>query len=433
VDAGRFSVADIRRLETWLYDKRAAKLRHHNLASGVRQKVVDSEHQAMLDQKASTLEVAKPKQPWWMAVICQHRCDFANACISKDWDREQGDYPPEVFVMILAVQQPGSVAFLKGSLNNEARLALHATESGAQPDFMSRWAYYECEVGLTDASDIDIGEDDDFFVLPSLWHAGQGVTTGARPLPFDEFCRCMGRGSSTRASGGGDRKRTPVVPKHVFARLLEMYPWLSESDIAAAQERAHHRDRSDCGGAGGRHHAPRLLAAADLEEEAFEAIRDWKFLDEDVSVNFYTHVAGGVWTKTFKDVVADRVDAKSRAHVRDFCERFGWPKLKVFHMSAHSEAGAHALAREWCRKGNHYFSAWIDSVGIETFETADSCPYVESLEFLDWAVGVEVVSKTWDKISELKAARPVLQNARLCIIFDLLQQFVRMLCIQVIR
>ena len=184
---------------------------------------------------------------------------------------------------------------------------------------------------------------------------------------------------------------------------------MSDADITAAKERAD-RDKGEGG-----HPAPhRIMKPEDYEEKAFPALREeldekreeWKFDDEDVSINFYTHLAGGNWTKKFKDVVSDAVHAKARAHCRAFCDRFHWPKTKVFHFSAHGEIGANTLAREWCMKGNHYFTAWMKSVGLERFRNPEDHPYADSMEFLDWAVDVDVASHTWAKVMELRNFRP---------------------------
>ena len=70
--------------------------------------------------------------------------------------------------------------------------------------------------------------------------------------------------------------------------------------------------------------------------------------------------------------------------------------------------GANILAREWCRKGHFYFSAWINSIGLEKSSDPAAHVYVESMEFLGWALEVDVSSKTWGKVMELRNARPVL-------------------------
>jgi hypothetical protein len=64
------------------------------------------------------------------------------------------------------------------------------------------------------------------------------------------------------------------------------------------------------------------------------------------------------------------------------------------------------LARELCMKGNHYFRAWINSVGAEHFRNPEAHPYADSMEFLDWAAPVDTGSQTWAKVMELRNFRP---------------------------
>lgn len=201
------------------------------------------------------------------------------------------------------------------------------------------------------------------------------------------------------------------MPASAAERLRQEFPWLTDEDIKVAQEKA--RAQREAGGTK-QPHAGMCLDAADYEDDAFDEVmtaleerrEEWRFEDDDVGVNFYTFVAGGAWTQKFKGVVADSVSAKCRAHVRKFCDRFHWPKMKVFHFSAHGELGSTMLAREWCRKGHHYFEAWLDSGGLETFARPEDHPFVDSEEFLDLAVGVDTECQTWGKLMELRQCVP---------------------------
>ena len=68
----------------------------------------------------------------------------------------------------------------------------------------------------------------------------------------------------------------------------------------------------------------------------------------------------------------------------------------------YDELGANMLAREWARKGNHFFQAWIDSVGAERFEDENAHPYEFSPEFLEWSADVDIDSPAFARISELR-------------------------------
>ncbi len=140
---------------------------------------IGAAEQLHLDTLGGKLEVRKDVQPWWMPLIALHRDHFYRTCIAKEWDQQQASHPPEVFVVILAVQQPLSVYFLKGCLRPPDFPATEELEAGSL-DLMSVWAHYSCDLHFYDARDIGVGEDDLMFVLPALWHVPGGVATSAR-------------------------------------------------------------------------------------------------------------------------------------------------------------------------------------------------------------------------------------------------------------
>ncbi len=194
--------------------------------------------------------------------------------------------------------------------------------------------------------------------------------------------------------------------------MLEEFPWLTEDDVKSAKERAARDDEE----AGAHVVIPRLLKPEDYEEKAFLDIRgqlvkkreEWSVDDDEYSANFYVLLAGGAWTKKFKDVVSDSAHAKARAHAHDFCKMFNWPKTKGFHFTAHGELGSNLLAREWCRRGHHYFKVWCDSGGAEDFAEPGLYPHTETLDFHDWVVDVDAGSHTFAKVQELTSYVPKL-------------------------
>ena len=81
------------------------------------------------------------------------------------------------------------------------------------------------------------------------------------------------------------------------------------------------------------------------------------------------------------------------------------------HFAAHGELALNILAREWCRRGNHFFTAWLGPGGLETLRGPEQHPYIGSLEFLEWAVEVDIASATFAKLQEVRRSRPVLTPA----------------------
>jgi hypothetical protein len=414
IEASRFRSADVVRCASLWHDVKGG---HSDLIDLGRQLPVavapDQQQRSILEGMAQDLAKPKKAMPWWVPMVCEHRDLFSSMGIlfRKIVDGEGPTFSVEIFIITLAVQLPVALTMLQGTLH---LTDLPAMEDGGAEEvfdpmlFVAR--YDVSDLRYVDAADISADDDAEILVLPNLAHKPGEVVTMAQPIPFDEFCRYLPR-KPARAPSSGSSSRVKAVPVGVAERMREFFPWLTDDDIKAAHEKAQRKleDLDAKGGHDGRH-----LAPEDLEEEAFAKVMgelerqrgEWNFEDDEVAANFYTLVAGGNWTKKFKGVAADSVSARCRAHVKVFCDRFHWPKMKVFHFSAHGELGANTLAREWCRKGHHYFSLWVTSVGAERFANPGELVYPQSLEFLDWAVGVDVNCQSFAKIVELGECYP---------------------------
>jgi hypothetical protein len=61
---------------------------------------------------------------------------------------------------------------------------------------------------------------------------------------------------------------------------------------------------------------------ADLQADLELKRAEWDWEDDDVTINFYTWVNGGVWTKKCVGKVVDSVSGKARSHTHIFCEMF---------------------------------------------------------------------------------------------------------------
>lgn len=413
IDANRFSPPEVERFSQWWQELRSPTEKQVARVAALVDEPVsvpDPDEQSVLEKKADELEGAKVALPWWARVVVEHREHFARVAVGVA--AADGMYPDTVFVVVLAVQQPKGLHMVRGHIRLPELPALEASPADLDP--MLLWAKYEFDCEYCDAVDIRVGDDDvNLVVLPSLIYVPGGVSTNAAPIPFELFCAHLD-GRTVKPVNSNNPRKPKVCPPAVADRLRELYPWLTDDDIQRARDRApvsRSNDTSEPHSA----RASQRLGEEDVEEAIFEQVRtaleekrlEWDFQDENVTVNFYVHLAGGAWTKRFKGVESDSAVAKPRAHVKDFCNRFQWPKHKVFHFSAHGERGANMLAREWCRKGHHYFEVWIGSGGLETFQNPADHEYIPDLEFLDWVVEVDTESPTWAKITELSNQVPV--------------------------
>lgn len=359
----------------------------------------------ILDAKGEDLEVARLRLPWWAAPIVLQRGEWMGCAVAKEWDRSMGSFPPEIFVVALAVQQPTGLHLLRCSLKPQEWLEMSAA-APTKVDPWLLWARYDSELDFRDAVDVDFAEDELLFVLPAVLHGPGGVFVRAEPVAFDEFCKAIAPPPEKQRAATSSRRTRATVLVGLLEKLREEFPWLTEEDVRQAKEKVANK-LSDSAESGG--HPGQIVGEADYEEQAYDKVmaaleekrQEWAFEDDDATTNFYVLQAGGVWMRKFKGVESDAAHAKGRAHTHAFCKRFSWPRLKVFTFRSYGERACNLMAREWCRKGHFLFEAWVQSVGAETFldREAEALAFTESEEFLDWAV--------WSKITELREAWPM--------------------------
>jgi hypothetical protein len=276
----------------------------------------------------------------------------------------------------------------------------HATYDTHNLEFMS---------GL----DVGFASDDDIYVIPNVVHSNGVIVAARTPLRFEDFA--IGMLATHRVASGEPKRQRLVLPASAIAKLRELYPWLTDTDISEA-----HMPASSSGGAGGGTREPQHLTDEDFEEalltdvlEILDAKREkWHFEEEGVTEYFYIHRRQGIWTRKFKGVDSDCLMCKGRSLTTNFCNRFGWPKTKTYTYKTYGQAECYVLGKELCRKGSYYFRVWVDSGEDEQFADEASLDYVPSDEFRSWVktVPVDACKHSLSAlVSELLALRPIIQ------------------------
>ena len=70
--------------------------------------------------------------------------------------------------------------------------------------------------------------------------------------------------------------------------------------------------------------------------------------------------------------------------------------------------GANKLAREWSRVGNYYCCIWVAlDCKAEYAFSHDDIDAVQSLEFIDWCLELDMESAAYEKSKEVREWRPV--------------------------
>ena len=368
--------------------------------------VVDPKLAKLLDDMASKLDIPCKPLPWFASMVVDNREQFVCTALCRQWGETVSCYPPEICVIVLSLQQPVEIRTIKGTLQLPTLPAFEDFRAGEFIEHTLLRPTYNLDEHSRDIREFGFQDDDELWVIQNLIYNGRQVTTCAPLVPLDEFS--FGMTVRVRGSGGGTR-RSKVVTLAVLEKLRERFPWLTEEDIKAAAGAA----KPD----GVDPHRKELRVNPDdiieevakrIEADIRERRKEWEFVDEDVTTNFYVHIAGGVWTDTFCGESTNEAVYKARGHVLStFNTLYDWPRSKGFRFRLYGVDGANFLAREWCRKSHYFFNLWLDTERADCFDVG-VFDYVEHEEFLDWAVGIDISSPTWARISEVRAAFPTL-------------------------
>ena len=128
--------------------------------------------------------------------------------------------------------------------------------------------------------------------------------------------------------------------------------------------------------------------------------------DDDPQEYYKVTVPGGRWTKEHTGEVADYVLAKARGGLADeWAQAVGFPRSRRLSMNRYTREGARWLAKELARRGNFFCTQYYQGVvanGVFVHIEATNAMYVESIEYLDWALPLDTEGPGFSAVFEIR-------------------------------
>ena len=208
--------------------------------------------------------------------------------------------------------------------------------------------------------------------------------------------------------------------------MIALFPWAARfrsegSDLTARTDRPARPGRS-----GGSRAAPYPAVSArpavpelpvlplaprppEVVLAAVRAVRDeWDWQPPEIT-HFYVFQRGGEWTEAHIGVASDAVRALPRGPIaRPWCQAYGWPENPTWSKREHTVRGANEMAREMCRRAQHFFNIYLNADDDEfEYTAADLASYPGNLEFVTWASEIDLHSRTWTRIQDILRTFPV--------------------------
>ena len=337
------------------------------------------------------------------------------------------DYPGFIHIVTLICQNPPYIVLCEAERYVPDHVFLLGFRPGQRTDAYTSPMYTLGK--FVDA--LDVGYDyqsAEINVFPGFFF-GNGVVWSARaPVAFERFITLLP--DSVSESKPREPRRTRLS-RIVVAALRELYPWLTDEDLdigflrwPSARPRASDgpRDRvvvdplDDLDSAASEGEMPEEPSAAEVVvaipvvadiAEALGLIRsDDEMFNADLAGHFVRNPIKGESTMKLAGVVADRVGCFAKVHTRAFRGMYDCPNEKTFSFKKYDgvEAANH-LAGEWCRKCEwfygHHLADHVPGAAPLDFNLAEYA-YMDSYDFIVWAVGVNVDSHAFAKIQELR-------------------------------
>lgn len=278
------------------------------------------------------------------------------------------------------------------------------------------------------AHEMGFNESDDLAVPADCRFHGGIVVSCHQAQTFDEFVWAVLK-VAVKKERAARKAKTPAATQDFLQQLKELHPWLTDADFQAL--------RSNRGAGGGRaratttrdgapqataddaessdnddsHHSEQELPDIHDEEAPGELalIRaDWTEKGED-DMAFYCRILGGKWTLRHKGIVADSVAAFARSGMCKglFCHNYSWPSQFTCTYAKYGMEASHTLCREFCRRGDYYFSIWAAQPDDAfQFSKEDIESYEETLEWITFLTDADAEGPVFQRGIELRRLVP---------------------------
>lgn len=339
----------------------------------------------LMEPLAESFKITAVDLPQWMKHICRNRDLFLNCALFSSDDPGDCD---KVYVPRVCMQKPLSITWQQLDRKFISRVPPWRSDGFRHyflplpPRFFD--LHFVVQPIFYDSASVPISPELPIWVLRFLtFTEDMEVACPDRPFAWEHFIQHHPVVRPTTESEPRERKAR--VSKHISDLIEEQlrmeFPWLKDDDFKAFAKKAVDKTSSvtagstseyrgtagassstgDGGSVAPNDDPPSALDVdvGDVVAEIAE-IRSMHAHDDEEDVTFfYVWHRGGEDTKKKTGHGTDIATCFARSCALSFCSRYKWPKQKGFTYTAvYDHDTADALAKQWCRRANHYCSIW---------------------------------------------------------------------------
>jgi hypothetical protein len=354
---------------------------------------------------------AQPLPEMWVKMMCRHRERFGGVAICTRPEENFDCAPETLFIPMIMMQSPFGIWFLRATrttnhIPNEAQ-----RPHGVLPELDNLAMFYDYDMlEFVSHRNIPISmHNHEIYVACDVLFRGDFVHCTSAPIPFQTFVA----GLSHKPVHSERERKLGKVTDDVARRLLDEFPWMRLEDIMNSESVSKFQARKE---SSKNEKIAEQLLGDECCDEVYDAVmadllqvrekyQEGEGMD---SHHFYIRILGGKWTKKFKGVCSDAVVCVCREYVAPWAKVFKWPRYKTFTFAKYGQLEAVMMAREWARRGNHWFDLYMNSGDDDGFAySADNLSsYVDSEKFIDWALTMPLDADVYDCIIQVRNTVP---------------------------
>ena len=418
-----------------LFDSKEIKKLHVQTVTGLGAPVPEApkpDVQDLIEKRVAMLRQPVARKPWWCYFISRNRDTYRGCAIGLEPD---GDI---FWLLLYAKQNPHLTTFMQ----LRRRPTVLDLTNDEDPDHEERrvYDYLRPEPIVRSQATAPIPHQDcELFVRRDLRFKRETVVSPHRAETWESIAAFLEQNAGEEDAH--PKTERPRVKKEGREQWLEDNPWLSDDEVPGGKrkivptrppgprKRRHRRGPCDSSADSSGDtsepdppipiedgpavpEAPKPLPPP-LEDdppnphEELAKIREECCWDEGIA--FYTRVDGGEWTMLHKGKAADQICGYARDAVKPWCILYEFPRQKSFAFGLYGRPAATELAREYCRRGDYFYSLYLNAEEDEfAFTAAHVAAYPESPAFIDFMCSLEMDDPAFDAGLEVRALVPYL-------------------------
>jgi hypothetical protein len=351
----------------------------------------------------------------WVREVAKNRELFANTVLMPTLQEPGG----VAHAFIYATKKPLSVTLLEVV----PREVVQPDASGFSMEDILGWSQHTYKYEFKANAGAYVRDDhlpwsgiDDLCVVPDVVFLGEHrLVSSSSACPLRIFVERYGQLSADKAETEGPRiKRGRPAPSQ---ELIDLHPWLEDF---LSMPKDTHPSASASGSSARAGGASSSTHIADIPEEVMEealstleAQRALLEQGEALGVHaFYVSVRGGTWTRHNRGRAYDAISGQARGGTpKQFCRAYGLNVMVSFATDLYGEVAASILARAWCHRMEYFYLIWLhQELWDYHFTETDCSGHVATEEWVDFFLGLDLLSVTMDRASALNRMRPGLPD-----------------------